>query len=156
MKTPSACVMVAVDINTKAASLIRRAARLAGTTGLRLLVVHLIEHHSGFESDHVPFLTPEQMRLEMARTAHDGLMRLVQSLGLPDAEVLVVPAWLRQGLAELVLEQQARYLVTGPLKWGFLSPLATLAGDWRLQETGCKLLHFIPDPLFLGHAPQSR
>lgn len=107
------CLMVAVDIDRKAPGLIRRAAKLADTAGLRLLVVHLVDFHTGFESDHVPFTSPAQLRSAMAQAAYGGLSRLVQSLGLMEAEVLVTSARLRQGLADLVLEHQARYLVTG-------------------------------------------
>lgn len=137
--------MVAVDLDRKAPGLIRRAAKLARTAGLPLLVVHLVDFHTGFESDHAPFMSPEQIRQEMAQAAHGGLSRLVQSLGLPEAEVLVTSGRLRQGLADLVLEHQARYLVTGTLRWGFLSALANLGSDWRLQEAGCELLHLGKD-----------
>jgi hypothetical protein len=135
------CLMVAVDLNTSAPDLIRRAARLASTADLHLLVVHLVEYHSGFESDHIPFISPAQMRSEMANSARDGLVRLLQSLGLPEAEVLVTAGRLNPGLAELVLEYQAHYLITGPLRWGFLSRLSRLGKDWRVLEAGCEVLH---------------
>lgn len=141
MKATNPCLMVAVDLDSSATGLIRRAARLARTTGLRLLIVHLVEYHSGFESDHAPFLSPAEMREAMAHTAHERLGHILKTLSLAEAGILVRTGRLRENLAELVLEQRARYLITGPLKWGFLSKLATLGSDWRLQECNCELMH---------------
>ena len=135
------CLLAAVDLDRRAAGVIRRAARLAQSADLALVVVHVVEHETGFESDHVPFLSPAQLRGAMAQTAHERLQRLLQKLNLPQAECVVRAGALREELADLVQQRRARYVVTGPLKWGAISRLATLAADARLQEVGCDVLH---------------
>jgi len=141
MNTVRPCLVAAVDLDRRAAGVIRCAARLAQSADLALVVVHVVGHETGFESDHVPFLSPAQLRGAMAQTAHERLQRLLQKMKLPQAECVVLTGELREALAELVQQRRARYVVTGPLKWGAISRLATLAADARLQAAGCDVLH---------------
>lgn len=151
MNTVRACLLAAVDLDRRAAGVVRHAARLAQSMDLVLVVVHVVEHETGFESDHVPFLSPVQLRGAMARAAHERLQRLMQKMNLPPAECVVLAGALRTELAELVLQRRARYVVTGPLKWGALSKLAKLAADVRLQEVGCDVLHVGDDEHWSAH-----
>lgn len=140
MNAVQPCLLAAVELNRRAAGVIRRAARLAQAADLVLVVVHVVEHETGFESDHVPFLTPTQLREAMAQAARERLRRLLQQMRL-QAECVVTVDRLRDGLADLVAQRRARYLVTGPLKWGAISKLAALAAEPRLQAAACDVLH---------------
>lgn len=141
MNTVRSCLLVAVDLSRRAPGIIRRAARLAQTADLALVVVHVVEHDTGLESDHVPFLTPAQLRGAMAQTAYERLQRLLQKMNLPQAEPVVMAGELRDGLATLAEQRRARYVVTGSLAWGAIGKLAALAADPRLQAVTCDVLH---------------
>jgi hypothetical protein len=135
-----AYVIAALDLNEEAVRVVRRAARLADWCHARLILVHVVEHHSGFETDHVPFLTPGQVRETMQREARAWLLGLACHLELPRVEILVPSGRLGPVLADLALERRARCLVTGPSRWGNHSKLVPLAQDRRLLEAGCELV----------------
>lgn len=135
------CLVVAVDLDRHAENTIRRAASVARFSGLALVVAHVVEHDTGCESDHVPFLTPQELRARMARQARAWLLGAVHHLGLESAEIVAVAGTLPDTLAEVAAARQARYIVTGPLRWGALSRLATLSGHACLAELRCEILH---------------
>lgn len=141
MAVSQPCLLAAVDLDRRAASVIRRAARLAQSAGLDLVVVHVVEHETGFESDHIPFLTPAQLRADMVRAASAWLRSLLQRLNLPQVEVVVQSGVLAAVLTGMVEQRRVRYLITGPLQWGALSRLATLAADPRVVAARCDVLH---------------
>jgi hypothetical protein len=137
----SGCLVVAVDLDRHAENTIRRAASVARFSRLALVVVHVVEHDTGCEADHVPFLAPQELRARMARQARAWLLGVVHHLGLKDAEIVAVPGNLPATLADVAAEHRARYLVTGPLRWGALSRLAALSRHARLVATHCEILH---------------
>lgn len=135
------CLIAAVDLNGRAEGIIQRAARLARFGNLRLVVTHVVEHHTGFESDHVPFATPAQLRAALARDARAWLLGLMHHLEMPETEIVVAEGRVGEALAALAVEQRARTIVTGTLKWGAISKLAGLAADPRLRSLRCDVLH---------------
>lgn len=151
MSTPGNLV-VAVDLDRHAENTIRRAARVARFSGLALVVVHVVEHDTGCEADHLPFLAPQELRAHMARQARAWLLGVAHHLGLRDAQIVAVPGTLPATLADIAAEHRARYLVTGPLRWGALSRLATLSRHARLVEAHCEILHLGRDREVQGSA----
>jgi len=135
------CLIVAVDLDRHVESIIRRAANVARFGNLPLMVVHVVEHDCGFETDHIPFRTPDELRATMAREARAWLLGVVHHLGLPDTEVVTRSGNLPDVLADLAVARRARYVVTGSPAWGALSRLASLANDSRLAAIRCDLLH---------------
>lgn len=135
------CLIAAVDLNGRAEGIIQRAARLARFGNLRLVVTHVVEHHTGLESDHVPFVTPAQLRAAMARDARAWLVGLLHHLGMPETEIVITEGNVAEALAALGAEHRARTIVTGSLKWGAISKLAGLGADPRLRAVRCDVLH---------------
>jgi len=141
MSLPQPALIAAVDLTDRAEEVLRRAARLARFGNMRLVIAHVVEYHCGFESDHVPFMTPGQMQAQMTRDAHAWLRGLAHHMQLHGAEIVVRSGQPAEVLGALVAERHARYVVTGPLKWGAISKLAELARDHRLIESRCDVLH---------------
>ena len=141
MNLPRPCLIAAVDLNARAEGVIRRASRLAHFGDMTLVVVHVVEYHTGFESDHAPAATPRQLHAEMARAARAWLLGLLHHMNMSEAEVVVESGKPAEELAQLVATRRPRYLVTGALKWGRLSKLATLPRDPRVLAARCDVLH---------------
>lgn len=149
---PSACLIAAVDLGAGAQGVIRRAARLAGHCRAALVVVHVVEYHAGFECGHVPFQTPDQVRTAMVRQTRAHLVGLLHHLGLPEAQVVVRSGRPAEVIAALAEERRARYIVTGPLKWGAIGKLAALAKDPRVRRLGCDVVNVGGDGKRFGEA----
>jgi len=140
----SISLIAALDLNDQAAILIRRAGRLAAQCQARLVLAHVVDFHGGYESDHVPFLTPAQVQDQMVRHARVWLLGLVHHLEVPEVEILVRAGAVVPVLADLALARNARYLVVGTGRWGPFGKLASLVKDTRLSAAGCELISLEP------------
>lgn len=134
------CLIAAVDLSPSAEGIIRRAARLAALCQAHLTLFHAVDFHAGYETDHVPCRTPDEVRIQMRRHARAWLLGLAYCLDVGEVEILVRAGRVRDELIGLAEERQARYILTGTSRWGPLSPLAGLARDPRLVALGCDLL----------------
>lgn len=134
------CLIAAVDLSPSAEGIIRRAAHLAALCQAHLTLFHAVDFHAGYETDHVPFRTPDEVRTQMRRRARAWLLGLACCLDVREVEILVRAGRVRDELIGFATERQARYILTGISRWGPLSPLAGLARDPRLVALGCDLL----------------
>jgi K+-sensing histidine kinase KdpD len=134
-------IVAAVDLNSRASAIIRHGAKLAALCQGELLVVHIVDYQSGFESDHAPFQSPRQVVADMVRHARASLVGMVHHLELPTSHVgiRVESGPATDTLAELAAALHPRYLVVGQSRWGLLSPTQALTKAVAAQP-GCELV----------------
>jgi nucleotide-binding universal stress UspA family protein len=122
-------ILAAVDLDRHAPAIIAQAARLAALCQAHLVVAHVVDDASGYESDHPFPQRPGDLRAAIARHARAWLVGMVNHLDLANdwVEIRVEAGPLTRTLADLVVELQPRYCLLGPARLGPLSPSAGLA-----------------------------
>ncbi|MFZ0789043.1 MAG: universal stress protein [Chromatiaceae bacterium] len=146
-------IIAAVDLDSRAPSVIAHGARLAALCGGRLVVVHVVDYPGGYEADHAVPQRPDQVLEDMTRHARASLVGRVACLDLPkiSPEIRVETGPVVQSLARVAAELRPRYVLVGPRRLGPLSPTAGLAAATR-DAGDCELL-VVPDD---GHRARSR
>ncbi|CAK0756093.1 hypothetical protein CCP3SC15_2120002 [Gammaproteobacteria bacterium] len=131
-------VLAAVDLDATAETVVRRALQLATVCGSPLVVTHVVDYHSGFESDHIPFQPPAQIAATMRQTAQEWLSGLVARMGA-QADVVIRWGHPREDVAALAEELDAGVVVVGTSSrfWGTLTGLAD---DQRLRNANRSVL----------------
>jgi nucleotide-binding universal stress UspA family protein len=69
---------------------LHRAWRLARRFEAELLVLHVVDYHAGFESDHISSLTGPQLNAALAQEAEQRLHALLDRVGAHGVEVRAV------------------------------------------------------------------
>jgi hypothetical protein len=137
------CLIAAVDLNDQAAAVLRRASKLAALCRADLVVAHVVDYHSGYESDHAPFHTPSEVRSSLIRCARAWLLGLLHHLDIPaleTVELVVIAGRPLDAIASLAAERSPQFIMTGRSAWGGFSPLAGLSRDPRVRAQGCDVL----------------
>ena len=93
-------ILALVDIGRNGEAVVRRAAPLAASCHAELAVAGIVDYAPGFECDHVPFRTPQQMRMAIVRDVTGKLDEMVRRIGCR-AEVIVAADSERQAVADL-------------------------------------------------------
>lgn len=73
-------VLALVAITADSEAVARRAAQLSRFHGAALALAAVVDYASGFECDHVPFMTPEQMREAIVGDVRGNLDRLLAGI----------------------------------------------------------------------------
>lgn len=73
-------VLALVAITADSEAVARRAAQLSRFHGATLALAAVVDYAPGFESDHVPFMTPEQMRKAIVGDVRGKLDRLLAGI----------------------------------------------------------------------------
>ncbi|MGD8407143.1 MAG: universal stress protein [Thiohalophilus sp.] len=149
-------ILAPVELDRKGEMTVRRAHAIARSLNAELVVVSPLYHHTGFESDHVPFLTPQQLMQQTAVMMQQRLDDLMLRAGAGDVAariltgkpVKIIPEFARQWRPDLIVLTEGRnYGLRKMLKlpamdsteqqpeWDFLTvqtgPLPILNGLWR-------------------------
>jgi nucleotide-binding universal stress UspA family protein len=134
-------IIAAVDLDSRACGVIDHAAKLAALCQGDLLVVHVVDYEGGYESDHIPHHSPQQVLSDMVRHARASLVGLVHHLDLPTSpvEIRVESGPTASTLIALAATIRPRYVLVGHSRWGLLSPTSGLASTLESQA-GCELL----------------
>lgn len=134
-------IIAAVDLDSRAPSVIAHGARLATLCGGALVVVHVVDYPGGYEADHAAPQRPDQVLEDMTRHARASLVGRVACLDLRtiSPEIRVESGPVVQSLARVAAELRPRYVLVGPRRLGPLSPTGGLAA--AIREAGdCELL----------------
>ncbi len=110
-------VLAAVDLNNSTTAVVRRAHQLAASCGGQLVLAHAVDWHTGYEVDHIPSHTPQQIASAMADEACQRLAKLAKGLGADQAQIWAVwgqPQRVVQAVAEAV---NAEVVVVGTSGW---------------------------------------
>jgi universal stress protein A len=106
-------ILAAVDLSSRGEQVARRALHVSRLCGARLLVAHVVDHHTGFESDHVPFLTPQEIRAELAKVAGRRLEEMMERIGATEAQTRVETGPSGKAVAELAAGWQPDLVIVG-------------------------------------------
>lgn len=94
-------IMALVDVGANGETVARRAAQMALAHNAALAVASIVDYAPGFESDHIPFRTPQELREAIARDVAGKLDKLVSRIGLGGAEVIVATGETDKATADL-------------------------------------------------------
>ena len=94
-------ILALVAFNSDSAAVARRAVQLARSYGATLALAAVVDYTPGFESDHVPFLTPGEMRLAIARDLREKLDQMMTEVGAGGCEIIVGCGSEKEVVAEL-------------------------------------------------------
>lgn len=107
-------ILTAIDLTRRGEAVARHAARLARSEGARLIVAHVMDYSPGFESDHVPFITPDEMKAALVKAAEIMMTRLVRRLDAGENVCQVVVAGRREpSIAGLAARWRPDMIVVG-------------------------------------------
>ncbi|MBF0309041.1 MAG: universal stress protein [Magnetococcales bacterium] len=96
-------VLCAVQPDGRGEGVVRRALRMARLEGCEVGVVVVMDFHTGFESDHIPFRTPAEIKAEMVRYLEGRLQGMLEKLGCREW----VRGWVVAGDPEREVGRQA-------------------------------------------------
>ncbi len=82
-------ILALVALNSDSAAVAKRAVQLSRSYGATLALASVVDYTPGFESDHVPFLTPEEMRQATARDLRERLQQMMTDVGAGGCEIIV-------------------------------------------------------------------
>ncbi|OHC61597.1 MAG: hypothetical protein A2045_09945 [Rhodocyclales bacterium GWA2_65_20] len=82
-------VLALVALNADAEAVATRALQLSRSYNATLALAAVVDYSPGFECDHVPFMTPGQLRQATIRDVTEKLDALVDSIGARGAEIIV-------------------------------------------------------------------
>jgi len=74
-------ILAPIELNRQGEQIVRRAHHMARALDAQLVVVHAVYHHTGFESDHVPFMTPQQLLRQIVAQMQERLEQLLRRAG---------------------------------------------------------------------------
>lgn len=109
-------ILVPIELDRKGEMTVRRALGMAQAMGGQLVVVSPVYYQTGFESDHVPFMTPQQLLRQTAGMMQQQLDELLLRAGAGEAQgrilvgkpAKIIPAFARQWRPELIVLGEGR------------------------------------------------
>lgn len=104
-----ACV---IDPDSRGEQLLTQAAAHARRLGARLVAAHFVDHHTGFESDHIPFLAPAELNEALAKAAVERIRAMLDQID-PAASVWVEVGSPRRCAIELAINSGAELVIVG-------------------------------------------
>lgn len=125
-------IFVPIEVNLKGESVVRRAQEIAAPFGATLFVVSVVDHHCGFESDHVPFMSPQALVQKTVRDMQRRLDHLLERAGASQAQGRVLPGKAHQIIPQLAATWQPDLVVLAQGAHYGLSP----ARGWLDQFLG--------------------
>lgn len=125
-------ILSVVDLSRNGAAVVRRAWQMAQLYNASLAVASVVDYTPGFECDHVPFRTPEEMRSAIVRDVSEKLDRLVGEAGAGRAEVIVAAGGEKKVMADLLRSWQPDLVLVGSHAPHGLQDPASLAIDGRM------------------------
>lgn len=82
-------ILALVALNGDSAAVAKRAVQLSRAYGATLALASVVDYTPGFESDHVPFLTPGEMRQFIVRDLREKLDQMMTEIGAGGCEIIV-------------------------------------------------------------------
>lgn len=82
-------ILALVAVHSNSAAVAQRAVQMSRAYGATLALAAVVDYSSGFECDHVPFLTPEEMGQAIVRDLRERLDRMMMDIGAGGCEIIV-------------------------------------------------------------------
>ncbi len=105
-------ILAPIELDANGEAIIRRAHDIAKVFKAQLVVVNAVYHDCGLESDHVPFLTPQQLLTQIVKDMEQRLEQLLLRAGassgakgcvLPGKAEKVIPAFAQEWRPDLIV-----------------------------------------------------
>ncbi len=77
---PCRRILCIIDPDARGEQILTQAVAYARQHGAEWVTAHIVDHHTGFESDHVPFLTPMELNLELAAAAAERIGAMLKRI----------------------------------------------------------------------------
>lgn len=133
-------ILALIDIPPKGGAIVPRVLALARANQAELMVATIIDLDTGFESDHVPFMTPSQLRERTAQDIRRRLDLMLARLGAPGIEARVLTGKPNLAVAELSEEWQPDLIVGAPRETAAIQKTSSLPPFAMPQPLPCDVL----------------
>ena len=153
-------IVCAIEPSRRNLDLLHRAFSFARKAHAELAVAAVVDYQPGFESDHYPFLTPNQVREQTLQHVSDTLSAMVAEVRSGPAEILVADGDTYRTLVDMAASWRADLVIVGSnatmglldkrgLPWGEREPLSfdVLALETRsspLERAGRLIRALVP------------
>jgi len=105
-------ILCVIDPDARGEQVLRLAWTHAQRTGAELLTAHVVDYHTGFESSHVPFLSPTQVNDELAGAAFRRIQAMLYTI-MPGGKLRVDVGPLRETVIEMAYEFRPDLVIVG-------------------------------------------
>lgn len=122
-------ILVPIELDRKGEMTVRRAQGIAQAMGGRLVVVSPVYYQTGFESDHVPFMTPQQLMRQTAQMMQQRLNELLLRAGAGEAQGRILIGKPNKIIAEFARQWRPELIVLGEGRNYGLRKALRLPGD---------------------------
>jgi nucleotide-binding universal stress UspA family protein len=106
-------ILALVDVGRRGDQVMLRATELAAAHKAALAVAAIVDYVPGFECDHVPFRSPQEMQRAIVRDVAEKLGESVRRLGIGGAEVVVVSGTESQAASDLMRSWRPDLVLVG-------------------------------------------
>lgn len=106
-------VLALVDIGRRGDQVMLRAAELAAAHKAELAIAAIVDYAPGFECDHIPFRSPQEMQRAIVRDVADKLGEKACRLGIGGAEVIVSSGREDEAVADLMRSWRPDLVLVG-------------------------------------------
>lgn len=106
-------ILALVALNSDSAAVAKRAVQLSRAYNATLALAAVVDYTPGFESDHVPFLTPEEMRQAIVRDLREKLQLMMTEAGAGGCEIIVGCGSEQEVVAELTRSWRPDLVLVG-------------------------------------------
>lgn len=106
-------ILALVAFNGDSAAVAKRAVQLSRSYGATLALAAVVDYTPGFESDHVPFLTPDEMRQAIVRDVREKLDQMMTEAGAGGCEIIVGCGSEREVVSELTRSWRPDLVLVG-------------------------------------------
>jgi len=103
-------ILCVIDPDRHGEQLLRQAVQHAERCGARLLTAHVVDHHTGYESDHIPFVTPAELSTALAKAAQQRIRAMLDRL-YPQGNLWVEVGAARRTVVELATACEADLVI---------------------------------------------
>lgn len=104
-------ILTAVDLSSQGEKIVQHALNMARLCSAKLLVTHVVDYSTGFESDHFPFRTARELHAELARAAEEKIRGMLQRLDATGVEVRAAIGTAREAVMDLTAEWRADLVI---------------------------------------------
>lgn len=78
--SPCRRILCVIDPDARGEQVLTQAVAHARQHNAEWIAAHVVDHHTGFESDHIPFLTPTELNLELAAVAAERIGAMLKKI----------------------------------------------------------------------------
>ena len=105
-------ILCVIDPDARGEQVLRLAWEHARRHSAALLTAHVVDYHTGFESDHAPFMSPTELATGLAQAASERIRAMLDKIH-PSGNLWVEVGPARQTVVELANECGAELVIVG-------------------------------------------